>query len=110
MATSEKFGEIVDFIKGLYPGKKFIPLHEPVFIGNERAYVLDAIDSTFVSSVGAYVDRFEQMMCQITGASNAVAIVNGTNALHMALLLADVQGDDEVLSQSLTFIATCNAI
>ena len=104
------FQKIIDFIKTQFPEQDVIPLHAPIFKGNERAYVLDAIDSTFVSSVGAYVNRFEAMMCEITGAEHTVAIVNGTNALHMALLLADVQREDEVLSQSLTFIATCNAI
>jgi len=106
----EKFQKVVDFVRTQYPEKDFIALHEPVFIGNERKYVMDAIDSTFVSSVGAYVNRFEEMMCEITGAKHSIAIVNGTNALHMALLLAEVKADDEVLSQSLTFIATCNAI
>lgn len=106
----EKFQKVVDFVKEQYPDKDFISLHEPVFIGNERKYVLDSIDSTFVSSVGAYVNRFEEMMVEITGAKYAIAIVNGTNALHLGLLLADVQRDDEVLSQALTFIATANAI
>lgn len=110
MERSDKFQEIVDFVKSQYPDKGFVGLHEPVFIGNERKYVLDAIDSTFVSSVGAYVNRFEEMMVEITGAKYAIAIVNGTSALHMALLLADVKAEDEVLSQALTFIATANAI
>lgn len=109
-AVVERFQEVTNFIKAKYPGKDFIGLHEPVFIGNEREYVIDAIDSTFVSSVGAYVNRFEEMMAQITGAKYAVAIVNGTNALHMGLILAGVQRDEEVLSQALTFIATANAI
>lgn len=104
------FQTVVNFIKQQFPHQDFIPLHEPKFIGNEKAYVLDAISSTFVSSVGVYVNKFEEMMCEITGAKYAIAIVNGTNALHLALLLADVLEDDEVLSQSLTFIATCNAI
>lgn len=106
----EKFQKIVDFVKEQYPDKDFVSMHEPVFIGNERKYVLDAIDSTFVSSVGAYVNRFEEMMAEITGSKYAIAIVNGTNALHLGLLLADVERDDEVLSQALTFIATANAI
>jgi perosamine synthetase len=110
MINSSRFQEVVDFVKLQYPNKDFIPLHEPMFIGKEREYVMDAIDSTFVSSVGAYVNRFEEMMAEITGAKYAVAIVNGTNALHMALILAGVERDDEVLSQSLTFIATANAI
>lgn len=106
----EKFQKVVNFVKEQYPNKDFISLHEPVFIGNERKYVLDAIDSTFVSSVGAYVNRFEEMMVEITGAKYAIAIVNGTNALHLGLILANVQRDEEVLSQALTFIATANAI
>lgn len=110
MKVVERFRETTAFIKTKYPGKDFIGLHEPVFIGNERNYIVDAIDSTFVSSVGAYVNRFEEMMAQITGAKYAVAIVNGTNALHMGLILAGVQREDEVLSQALTFVATANAI
>jgi len=106
----ENFKRIVDFVKSKYPNKDFVGLHEPVFIGNERKYVLDAIDSTFVSSVGSYVNQFEQMMSEITGAKYAIAMVNGTNALHMALLLGGVKREDEVLSQALTFIATANAI
>ena len=105
------FKEIVRFIRSIYGEKEdFIPLHEPRFIGNERKYVLDAIDSTFVSSVGQYVDLFEKMMAEITGAKYAIAIVNGTNALHLALEIAGVETNDEVLTQPLTFIATANAI
>lgn len=104
------FEEIIAFVKDKFPHQDFIPLHMPVFNGNEKKYLIDTIDSTYVSSVGIYVSRFEEMMCSITGARHAVAIVNGTNALHMALLLAGVEQTDEVLSQSLTFIATCNAI
>lgn len=107
---STNFKLITDFVKNQFPNKDFIPLHVPLFIGNEKKYLIDTIDSTFVSSVGAYVNQFEAMMCEITGAKHCIAIVNGTNALHMALLLANVSSDDEVLSQSLTFIATCNAI
>lgn len=107
---STNFKLITDFVKSQFPNKDFIPLHVPLFIGNEKKYLLNTIDSTFVSSVGAYVNQFETMMCEITGAKHCIAIVNGTNALHMALLLADVTSEDEVLSQSLTFIATCNAI
>jgi perosamine synthetase len=110
MKDSNKFQSVVNFVKAKYPNKDFISLHEPVFVGKEREYVLDAIDSTFVSSVGAYVNLFEEMMVQITGAKYAVAIVNGTNALHIALVLAGVNRDEEVLSQALTFIATANAI
>lgn len=101
---------IIDFIRSLYQTSEFIPLHEPKFIGNEKAYVAECIDSTFVSSVGKYVDRFEQMMAEYTGAKYAIATVNGTAALHVALKLAGVSQGDEVITQPLSFIATCNAI
>lgn len=105
------YKSIVDFVREVYKiPKENIYLHEPRFIGNEKAYLIDAIDSTFVSSVGAYVDRFEKMMTEITGAKYAVAVVNGTASLHIALKLAGVKQGDEVLSQPLTFIATANAI
>lgn len=88
----------------------FIPLHAPYFGGNEKKYVLDTIESTFVSSVGAYVDRFEEMMQEITGARFAIATTNGTTALHLALVVAGVQQGDEVITQALTFVATANAV
>lgn len=88
----------------------FIPLHRPVFEGNERQYLVDCIDSNFVSSVGARVTEFEQQVATFTGARFAVATVNGTAALHVALELAGVERDDEVITQALTFIATCNAL
>lgn len=101
---------IINFIRGLYQTAEFIPLHEPKFVGNEKAYLIDCIDSTFVSSVGAYVDRFEKMMAEYTGAKYAIATVNGTAALHVALKLVGVNRGDEVITQPLSFIATCNAI
>ncbi len=104
------FPHIIDFIRSLYPDRDFIPLHEPHFGGNEKKYLEDCIDSTFVSSVGKYVDRFEEMIREFTGAKCAVATVNGTAALHIALLLAGVKQNDLVITQPLTFIATCNAI
>ena len=105
------FEEIVSFIRRMqHKPKGFIPLHEPHFVGNEKEYVLDAIDSGFVSSVGEYVNLFEQRLCQVTGASHAVATVNGTSALHAALVVAGVENNDEVISQPLTFVATANAI
>jgi aminotransferase in exopolysaccharide biosynthesis len=88
----------------------FIPLHVPFFGGNEKKYLLDTIDSTFVSSVGAYVNRFEEQMAAITGARYAIATVNGTAALHLALIVAGVKPGDEVLTQPLTFVATANAV
>lgn len=102
--------QIVDFIKNLYGTNDFVPLSVPVFMGNEKRYLNECIDSTFVSSVGAFVDRFEKDMAAYTGAKKAVVCVSGTNALHMALLLVGVERDDEVITQALTFIATCNAI
>lgn len=104
------YKEFVDFVRHLYGTTEFIPLHEPRFRGNEKKYLNDCIDSTFVSSVGKYVNLFEEKIAEFTGAKYAVAAVNGTAALHMALLLADVQAGDEVITQPLTFIATANAI
>lgn len=101
---------VIDFIRSLYPNRDFIPLHEPHFGGNEKKYLADCVDSTFVSSVGKYVDRFEEMIRDYTGAKYAIATVNGTAALHVALKLAGVQQGDLVITQPLTFIATCNAI
>lgn len=104
------FNDIVEFVQTLYPSEKFVPLHAPVFQGNEKKYVDDCIDSTFVSSVGQYVNKFEEMMCEYTKAKYAIATTNGTSALHMALMLVGVERDTEVLSQALTFVATANAI
>lgn len=104
------YKEIVDFIRQLYSSEDNIPLHTPKFDGNEKKYLNECIDSTYVSSVGKFVDRFEEMMEEYTGAKKAVVCVNGTNALHMAMMLVGVEKDDEVITQSLTFIATCNAI
>ena len=87
-----------------------IPLHAPVFSGNERRYVMDTLDSTMVSSVGKYVDQFEEAVKKFTGAKSAVATSNGTVALQIAMYLADVKHGDEVLTQALTFVATANAI
>jgi perosamine synthetase len=87
-----------------------LALHEPVFAGNEVAYLEECIKSTFVSSVGKFVDRFERMLEEITGAKRAIAVVNGTAALHVCFRLAGVEPGDEVLSPALTFIATTNAI
>ena len=102
--------DIVYFIRDLYNTKEFIPLHEPKFIGNEKKYLNDCIDSTFVSSVGKYVDIFEEQFAKKVGSSFAVATVNGTSALHISLILAGITKDDEVITQPLTFVATCNSI
>lgn len=101
---------VVDFIRSQYPSRHYIPLHEPLFIGNEKKYVSECIDSTFVSSVGKYVDDFEKIISRYTGAKYGVAVVNGTAALHMAMLVAGVRRNDIVITQPLSFIATCNAI
>lgn len=106
----EKIDQLISFVRDQYKTDQFIPLHEPRFRGNEKKYLLDTIDSTFVSSVGAYVDKFEEMMQKITGTSKAVALVNGTASLQVALRLAGVKSGDEVITQALTFIATANAI
>lgn len=98
------------FVRDIYHTDQFIPLHEPRFLGNEKKYVLDTIDSTFVSSVGAFVTDFEEKVQAYTGCERAVATVNGTAALHTALLMAGVQREDIVITQALTFIATCNAL
>jgi len=105
------FKEIVQFIRKLYNQPEgFIPLHAPVFQGNEKKYLEECIDTTFVSSVGKFVDQFEEEIAKYTGATKAVSCVNGTNALHLALQLVGVESDTEVITQPLTFIATANAI
>jgi len=101
---------LIKFIRELYGTKDFIPLHEPQFNGKEKQYLLETIDSTFVSSVGSFVDKFEEEVARYTEAKYAIATVNGTAALHTALKLAGVGLGDEVITQPLTFIATCNAI
>jgi perosamine synthetase len=101
---------IVKFIKSIYIKKRFVPLHEPRFIGNEKKYLNKCIDSTFVSSVGKFVDKFEKKIAKYTGAKYAIATTNGTSALHISLILAGVEQDDEVITQPLNFVASCNAI
>lgn len=105
-----EYNQITDFIHQLFRTEETVPLHAPLFIGNEKKYLEECIDTTFVSSVGKFVDRFEADMAAYTGSRKAVVCVSGTNALHMAMMLAGVERDDEVLTQALTFIATCNAI
>ena len=104
------FDSLIRFVRDQYRTDEFIPLHAPVFRGRERELVLATIDSTFVSSVGAYVDRLEKDMAAFTASPRAVAVMNGTAALHIALKLAGVLPGDLVVTQSLTFVATCNAI
>lgn len=102
--------ELAKKIKNMCPEKDFIPLHEPTFIGNEQKYVSDCIKTGWVSSVGKYVDKFERLLAEFTGVKRAVAVVNGTAALHIALKIVGVQPNDEVLIPSLTFVATGNAV
>jgi len=104
------YKKIVNFVRDTYQTNEFIPLHAPTFNGNEKNYVSSTIESTFVSSVGEYVDRFEQLVEQYTGAGKAVSTVNGTAALHTSLYMAGIKAGDLVITQALTFVATCNAL
>lgn len=104
------FEPIVNFIKELYQPQQIIPLHEPRFAGNEKKYILETIDSTMVSSVGPFVNKFEDAVKTFVGAQYAVATVNGTSGLHIALKLAGTDINEEVLTPALTFVATANAI
>lgn len=104
------FEHFVRFVRELYGTDDFIPLHQPLFIGNEKKYLLETIDSTYVSSVGSYVETFEREIGSYVGSKYAIATVNGTAALHIALLISGVTEDNEVLTQPLTFAATCAAI
>lgn len=101
---------IVDAVRSVLPESRPLPLHEPEFIGREWEYVKECIDSGWVSSVGSYVDRFEQLVAEASGTRFGIACVNGTAALHIALIAAGVKRDDEVLVQALTFVASCNAV
>ncbi|BCV48788.1 LegC family aminotransferase [Shewanella algae] len=105
-----KAPRLVEFVRDQYQTQEFIPLHAPTFAGNEKAYVMETIESTFVSSVGKFVDEFERKMEAFTGSARAVATVNGTAALHAALYMAGVERGDLVITQALTFVATCNAL
>jgi perosamine synthetase len=102
--------QLVSFIRSIYHTNDFIPLHAPSFDNKEKSLLIDAIDSTYVSTVGEYVTKFENKVAEFVGTKYAVATVNGTSALHMSLLSAGVSKDDEVITQSLTFVGTCNAI
>ena len=104
------YNKTICFIKEVFGNQEFTPLAVPVFAGNEKKYLEECIDTTFVSSVGKFVDRFEKDMAEYAGCKKAVVCVSGTNALHMSMMLVGVERDDEVLTQALTFIATCNAI
>lgn len=102
--------ELIKLVRDIYNTDEFIPLHAPSFVGNEKQYLAETISSTFVSSVGKFVDVFENSIQAYTGATRAVATVNGTAALHTALHLAGVKAGDLVITQALTFVATCNAL
>ena len=104
------YNSFIHFVQNIFHTTDFIPLHEPRFRGNEKKYLNECINSTFVSSVGKFVNLFEQKIAEYTGSKYAIACVNGTAALHIALILSDVKADDEVLTQPLTFIATANTI
>ncbi|ATF91955.1 LegC family aminotransferase [Cedecea neteri] len=105
-----KIESIINFVRENYKTNDFIPLHAPTFQGNEKAYILDTLESTFVSSVGKFVDEFERKIEAYTGTARAVATMNGTAALSAALYLAGVKRGDLVITQALTFVATCNAL
>lgn len=108
---NNSFGhKTVQFVKSIYNNYKFVPLHAPVFIGNEKKYLNDCIDTTFVSYVGEYVSKFEEMNAAYCGSKYAVAVVNGTVAIQVALQIAGIERGDEVITQPLTFVATTNAI
>lgn len=104
------FTQVIDFIKSQYSEREFLSLHEPVFRGNEKKYLEECIDSTYVSSVGPFVNKFESLLSEKTQSKKAVAVVNGTSALHVALKVVGVSSGDEVITQALTFVATANAI
>ncbi len=104
------FNDFVLFVRNLYDSNEFIPLHAPVFINNEKKYLEECIDSTFVSSIGKFVHQFEDLTLDYTGSKYAIATVNGTAALHIALLICGVNPEDEVITQPITFISTVNAI
>lgn len=106
----QKCKNIVGFIQELYQTKELIPLHEPRFFGNEKKYLNEVIDSTFISSVGKFVNQFENMVAEFVGSKYAVATSNATSALHVALKIIGVDENSEVITQPLTFVATANAI
>jgi aminotransferase in exopolysaccharide biosynthesis len=105
-----EFDDFISVVRSIYSSNSFIPLHEPRFLGNEKKYVAETIDSTFVSSVGKFVDSFEAKLAEYTSCGRAAAVVNGTSALQVALRVSGVSAGDEVVTQALTFVATANAI
>ena len=110
MDEEKKLNNVLEKLQTVLPAERFLPLHEPLFRGNENKYVKECIDTGWVSSVGKFVDRFEEDLAAYTGVKRAVAVANGTSALHICLILAGVKPEDEVLIPALTFIATANAV
>ncbi len=110
MTSSLLAADFVRLVRKLYSTDKFVPLHAPRFLGNEQDYVIEAIQSTFVSTVGKQVEEFEERISDYTGSKHTIATTNGTAALHTALLCCGVKQDEEVITSPLTFVATCNAI
>jgi perosamine synthetase len=108
-ALTRHVDELIDLIKATY-GDVFVPLHRPVFEGNEKKYLVECINSNFVSSVGERVKEFERHCSSFTGVKHTISTVNGTSALHVSLKSVGVSSGDEVITQALTFVATCNAI
>lgn len=104
------YDALISFIRSEYGEGSAIPLHEPYLDDTEKAYVQEVVESSFVSSISPFVDRFEQKLKDIIGSNYAIATVNGTSALHACLLLSGVKAGDLVITQPLTFVATCNAI
>ena len=104
------YNKVIEFIKSLYPNQNPVPLHAPVFLGNKKEYLVDCINSTYVSYVGNYVTKFEEMTAEFTGNKFAIAVINGTAALQVALQIAGVEYENEVITQPLTYVATANAI
>ena len=110
MDEEKKLNSVLETLQAVLPTERFLPLHEPLFRGNENKYVKECIDTGWVSSVGKFVDHFEKDLAAYTGVKRAVAVVNGTSALHICLILAGVKAGDEVLVPALTFVATANAV
>lgn len=110
MSARLNISDVVVAVHSVTGGARYVGLHEPEFRGNEKSYLDECIDTTFVSSVGKFVDRFEAMLAERTGSRNAIACVNGTAALQVALQLADVCANEEVIVPALTFVATANSV
>ena len=104
------FKDFINFVKEMYGNRDFIPLHEPTFIGNEKKYLNQCIDTNYVSTAGKFVDEFEEKIKSYLGAKHAIATTNGTSALHISLILAGVGRDHEVITQPINFVASSNAI